>query len=104
MYTSAVYYKYMIRTQIYIPETLHERAKGVARNKKRSVEMVLEREKRMAETGKDVVILMDSITRLARAYNTVLPPSGRTLSGGIDPIALYPPKHFFGAARNFEDA
>jgi len=75
-----------------------------AENHTRTAEMVLERAKRMAETGKDVIILIDSITRLARAYNTVLPPSGRTLSGGIDPIALYPPKHFFGAARNFEDA
>ena len=52
--------------------------------------------------GKDVVILLDSITRLARSYNMVVPPSGRTLSGGFDPVAIYPPKHFFGAARNFE--
>jgi transcription termination factor Rho len=65
-------------------------------------EMTLERAKRMAEMGKDVVILMDSLTRLARAYNMVVPPSGRTLTGGFDPSALYPPKHFFGAARNFE--
>jgi len=75
-----------------------------AENHTRTAEMVLERAKRMAERGGEVVILMDSITRLARAYNTVIPPSGRTLSGGIDPIALYPPKHFFGAARNFEGA
>lgn len=68
----------------------------------RVAEMSLERAKRMAEMGKDVVILMDSLTRLARAYNMVVPPSGRTLSGGFDPSALYPPKHFFGAARNFE--
>jgi transcription termination factor Rho len=54
------------------------------------------------ESGKDVVILMDSITRLTRAYNLAMPPSGRTLTGGIDPIALYPPKRFFGAARNIE--
>jgi transcription termination factor Rho len=66
-------------------------------------EMCLEKAKRMAEAGEDVVILMDSLTRLARAYNLVVPPSGRTLTGGFDPVALYPPKHFFGAARNFED-
>ena len=63
----------------------------------------LERAKRLVETGKDVVILLDSITRLGRAYNLALPPSGRTLSGGFDPVALYPPKKFFGAARNFEE-
>lgn len=66
-------------------------------------EMSLERAKRLVETGKDVVILLDSVTRLARAYNLCLPPSGRTLSGGFDPVALYPPKRFFGAARNFEE-
>jgi transcription termination factor Rho len=66
-------------------------------------EMTLERAKRLVEIGQDVVILMDSITRLARAYNLEIPPSGRTLSGGIDPIALYPPKRFFGAARNIEN-
>ncbi|MEI6776214.1 MAG: transcription termination factor Rho [Chloroflexales bacterium] len=65
-------------------------------------EMTLERAKRLVEGGQDVVILMDSITRLARAYNLDMPPSGRTLSGGIDPVALYPPKRFFGAARNIE--
>lgn len=65
-------------------------------------EMTLERAKRLVEGGQDVVILMDSITRLARAYNLAMPPSGRTLSGGIDPVALYPPKRFFGAARNIE--
>src|SRR5438045_9039358 len=65
-------------------------------------EMALEIAKRQVETGRDVVILLDSITRLARAYNLALPPSGRTLSGGIDPIALYPPKRFFGAARHSE--
>ena len=69
----------------------------------RIAEICLERAKRMAETGKDVVILMDSLTRLARAYNMVAPPSGRTLTGGFDPAALYPAKHFFGAARNFEE-
>ena len=63
-------------------------------------EMVLARAQRLCEHGKDVVILMDSITRLARAYNLVEPPSGRTLSGGLDPAALYKPKKFFGAARN----
>jgi transcription termination factor Rho len=66
-------------------------------------EMALEIAKRQVESGRDVVILLDSITRLARAYNLALPPSGRTLSGGIDPIALYPPKRFFGAARNIEE-
>ncbi|HWV23087.1 MAG TPA: transcription termination factor Rho [Thermomicrobiales bacterium] len=65
-------------------------------------EMVLERAKRLVESGRDVTILLDSITRLARAYNLAVPPSGRTLSGGIDPVALYPPKRFFGAARNIE--
>jgi len=68
----------------------------------RLAEMAIERAKRLVEQGKDVVILMDSITRLARAYNITAPPSGRTLSGGFDPVAIYPPKKFFGAARNFE--
>lgn len=66
-------------------------------------EMALERAKRLVEWDKHVVILMDSITRLARAYNLAVPSSGRTLSGGFDPAALYPPKRFFGAARNFEE-
>lgn len=66
-------------------------------------EMVLERAKRLVEMDRDVVITMDSITRLSRAYNLVVTPSGRTLSGGIDPSALYPPKRFFGAARNIEE-
>ncbi|MCS6844901.1 MAG: transcription termination factor Rho [Caldilineales bacterium] len=69
----------------------------------RVAEMALARAKRLVECGRDVVILLDSITRLARAYNLVVPPSGRTLSGGLDPAALYPPKHFFGAARNIEE-
>jgi len=69
----------------------------------RVAEMALERAKRLVEIGRHVVILMDSITRLARAYNLVVTPSGRTLSGGIDPSALYPPKRFFGAARNIEE-
>lgn len=66
-------------------------------------EMVLERAKRLVEHGKDVVILLDSITRLARAYNLTIPSSGRTLSGGLDPAALHKPKRFFGAARNIEE-
>ena len=66
-------------------------------------ELVLERAKRLVEAGTDVVILLDSLTRLTRAYNLAVPTSGRTLSGGIDPVALYPPKKFFGAARNAED-
>jgi len=74
-----------------------------AEEQARVAEVCLEQAKRRAEQGIDVVILMDSITRLARAYNLVVPPSGRTLTGGFDPIALYPPKHFFGAARNFEE-
>ncbi|WP_322495637.1 transcription termination factor Rho [Chloroflexus sp.] len=72
-------------------------------NHTKVAEMTLERAKRLVEIGYDVVILMDSITRLARAYNVAMPPSGRTLSGGIDPVALYPPKRFFGAARNIEN-
>jgi len=69
----------------------------------RMAEIALERSKRLVESGHDVVILMDSLTRLARAYNLVVNPSGRTLSGGLDPSALYPPKNFFGAARNLEE-
>ncbi len=68
----------------------------------RVAEMALERAKRLVEGGHDVVVLLDSITRLARAYNLTVPPSGRTLSGGLDPGALYPPKRFFGSARNVE--
>ena len=68
----------------------------------RTAEMTLNRAKRLVEIGHDVVILMDSLTRLARAYNMVVNPSGRTLSGGMDPSALYPPKRFYGAARNIE--
>lgn len=70
---------------------------------KQVVEMVLERAKRMVEQGKDLVILLDSITRMARAYNLTIPPSGRTLSGGLDPAALHMPKKFFGAARKIEN-
>ena len=69
----------------------------------RVAEMALERAKRLVEGGRHVVILLDSLTRLARAYNLVVNPSGRTLSGGLDPAALYPPKKFFGAARNIEE-
>jgi transcription termination factor Rho len=69
----------------------------------RVAEMALNRAKRLVEGGQDVVVLLDSITRLTRAYNVAMPPSGRTLSGGIDPVALYPPKRFFGAARNTEE-
>ena len=69
----------------------------------RIAEMALQKAMRMVEWGEDVIILMDSITRLARAYNITMPTSGKTLSGGFDPVALYPPKRFFGAARNFEE-
>ena len=69
----------------------------------RVAELALERAKRLVEMGQDVIILLDSITRLTRAYNLAVPTSGRTLSGGIDPIALYPPKKFFGGARNIEE-
>lgn len=69
----------------------------------RTAEITLSRAKRLVEIGRDVVVLMDSLTRLARAYNLVVSPSGRTLSGGMDPSALYPPKRFYGAARNIED-
>lgn len=72
-------------------------------NHVRVTELVLERAMRLVEQKRDVVILMDSITRLARAYNLVIPPSGRTLSGGIDPAAFHRPKRFFGAARNIEE-
>ena len=70
---------------------------------KRVSEMVIERAKRLVEHGRDVMILLDSITRLARAYNLTVPPSGRTLSGGLDPAALHMPKRFFGAARNMRE-
>ena len=73
------------------------------RNHCKVAEIVLERAKRLVEHGKDVVVLLDSITRLARAYNLTIPPTGRTLSGGLDPGALHRPKRFFGAARNLEE-
>lgn len=75
-----------------------------AEHQTHAAEVALERAKRLVEEGKDVLILLDSITRLGRAYNLVVPPSGRTLTGGFDPVALYPPKHFFGAARNTEES
>jgi transcription termination factor Rho len=69
----------------------------------RVAELALERTKRLVEMGRDVVVLLDGITRLTRAYNLAMPPTGRTLSGGIDSVALYPPKRFFGAARNTDE-
>jgi transcription termination factor Rho len=69
----------------------------------RVAEMAIERAKRLVESGRHVMVLLDGITRLTRAYNLALPPSGRTLSGGIDPVALHPPKRLFGTARNVED-
>ena len=75
----------------------------VPQNHVKVAELVLERAMRLVESKKDVIILMDSITRLARAFNLVIPPSGRTLSGGIDPAAFHRPKRFFGAARNIEE-
>ncbi len=72
-------------------------------NHKRVSEMVIERAKRLVEHGEDVMVLLDSITRLARAYNLTVQPSGRTLSGGLDPAALHMPKRFFGAARNMRE-
>jgi len=73
-------------------------------NHTRVAELALERAKRLVESGKDVLILLDGITRLTRSYNLAMPSSGRTLSGGIDPAALYPAKHFFGAARNTDES
>ena len=75
----------------------------LAENQTRVAELALERAKRLVESGKDVVILLDGITRLTRSYNLAMPPSGRTLSGGIDPAALHPAKRFFGAARNMDE-
>ena len=72
-------------------------------NHTRVAELALERAKRMVEVGKDVFILLDGITRLTRSYNLAMPSSGRTLSGGVDPAAIYPPKRFFGAARNLDE-
>ena len=84
-------------------EVIHSTFDELPEHHKRVSEMVLERAKRLVEHKQDVVILLDSITRLARAYNLLVPPSGRTLSGGLDPAALYMPKKFFGAARNMRE-
>ncbi len=83
-------------------KVIHSTFDELPENHVKVAEMVLERAKRLVEHGRDVVILLDSITRLTRAYNLVIPSSGRTLSGGIDPAALHKPKKFFGAARNIE--
>lgn len=84
-------------------EVIHSTFDELPEHHKRVAEMVLARAQRMVEQKEDVVILLDSITRLARAYNLIIPSSGRTLSGGLDPAALYMPKKFFGAARNIEE-
>lgn len=84
-------------------EVVYSTFDELAERHKRVSEMVIERAKRLVEGGKDVAILLDSITRLARAYNLTVPPSGRTLSGGLDPAALHMPKRFFGAARNMRE-
>ncbi|TCK92417.1 transcription termination factor Rho [Natranaerovirga hydrolytica] len=84
-------------------DVIHSTFDELPEHHRRVSEMVLERAKRLIEHKKDVVILLDSITRLARAYNLSIPPSGRTLSGGLDPAALHMPKKFFGAARNLEE-
>jgi len=84
-------------------EVIYSTFDELPENHKRVSEMVIERAKRLVEHGKDVTILLDSITRLARAYNLTVPPSGRTLSGGLDPAALHMPKRFFGAARNMRE-
>ena len=84
-------------------EVVYSTFDELAERHKRVSEMVIERAKRLVESGKDMAILLDSITRLARAYNLIVPPSGRTLSGGLDPAALHMPKRFFGAARNMRE-
>ncbi len=84
-------------------EVVYSTFDELAEHHKRVSEMVIERAKRLVESGRDVAILLDSITRLARAYNLIVPPSGRTLSGGLDPAALHMPKRFFGAARNMRE-
>ncbi len=84
-------------------EVIHSTFDELPEHHKRVSEMVIERAKRLVEHKMDVVILLDSITRLTRAYNLVIPPSGRTLSGGLDPAALHMPKRFFGAARNMRE-
>ena len=84
-------------------EVIHSTFDELPEHHKRVSEMVIARAKRLVEHGKDVMILLDSITRLSRAYNLIVPPSGRTLSGGLDPAALYSQKRFFGAARNMRE-
>ena len=84
-------------------EVIYSTFDETAEHHKRVSEMVIERAKRLVEHKKDVMILLDSITRLARAYNLTCTPSGRTLSGGLDPAALHMPKRFFGAARNMRE-
>ena len=84
-------------------EVIHSTFDELPEHHKRVSEMVIERAKRLVEQGEDVIILLDSITRLARAYNLTVQPSGRTLSGGLDPAALHMPKRFFGAARNMRE-
>ena len=84
-------------------EVIHSTFDELPEHHKRVSEMVISRAKRLVEHGKDVMILLDSITRLSRAYNLIVPPSGRTLSGGLDPAALHMPKRFFGAARNMRE-
>ncbi|MCQ2602733.1 MAG: transcription termination factor Rho, partial [Clostridia bacterium] len=84
-------------------EVIYSTFDEVPEHHTKTAEMLLDRAKRMVESGKDVVILMDSLTRLARAYNLTIPPTGRSLSGGIDPGALHAPKRFFGSARNIEN-
>ena len=84
-------------------EVIHSTFDELPEHHKRVSEMVIARAKRLVEHGKDVMILLDSITRLSRAYNLIVPPSGRTLSGGLDPAALHMPKRFFGAARNMRE-
>ena len=84
-------------------EVIHSTFDELPEHHKKVSEMVINRAKRLVEHGKDVMILLDSITRLSRAYNLIVPPSGRTLSGGLDPAALYSPKRFFGAARNMRE-
>ncbi|MFM1583443.1 transcription termination factor Rho, partial [Helcococcus ovis] len=91
------------RDQLYKTEIIASTFDEQLENHARLSEMTLERAKRLVEEGKDVVILLDSITRMARAYNILTPSSGKTLSGGLDPIALHKPKRFFGAARNIEE-
>ena len=98
---------YVLKTNDYIKgtnvEVIHSTFDELPEHHKRVSEMVIERAKRLVEHKQDVIILLDSITRLARAYNLTVQPSGRTLSGGLDPAALHMPKRFFGAARNMRE-